>query len=159
MSVDVAKLCKLVQQSKCLQDKMTAEESATWLSVLNQEEQMAQQQNGSGGNIDASATNNANSLILHAATEFAVEGLEDNSPQGLSHSDKGRDAETNDFDPFNGNRLVFSIPQGGSQGGREDDIVGTGYDKLSRRCSRWHGKEMRVQGYVYPRAAAVYVSI
>jgi hypothetical protein len=127
--------------------------------VLNQEEQMGQQQNGSGGNIDASATNNANSLILHAATEFAVEGLEDNSPQGLSHSDKGRDAETNDFDPFNGNRLVFSIPQGGSQGGREDDIVGTGYDKLSLRCSRWHGKEMRVQGYVYPRAAAVYVSI
>jgi hypothetical protein len=42
---------------------------------------------------------------------------------------------------------------------REDDIVGTGYDKLSLRCSRWHGKEMRVQGYVYPRASAVYVSI
>ncbi|CAK9259187.1 unnamed protein product [Sphagnum jensenii] len=146
-------------QSKCLQDKMTAEESATWLSVLNQEEQMAQQQNGSGDNIDASATNNANNLILHAATEFAVEGLEDNSPQGLSHSDKGQDAETDDFDPFNGNRLAYSIPQGGSQGGGEDDIVGTGYDKLSLRCSRWHGKEMRVQGYVYPRAAAVYVSI
>ncbi|CAM6011975.1 unnamed protein product [Sphagnum balticum] len=101
MSVDVAKICKLVQQSKCLQDKMTAEESAMRLSVLNQEEPMAQQQNGSAGNIGASATNNANSLILHAATEFAVEGLEDNSPQGLSHSDKGQDVETDDFDPFN----------------------------------------------------------
>jgi hypothetical protein len=159
MSVDVAKICKLVQQSKCLQDKMTAEESTTQLSVLNQEEPMAQQQNGSGGNIGASATNNASSLILHAATEFVVEGLEDNSPQGLSHSNKGQDAETDDFDPFNGNRLAYSIPQGGSQGGREDDIVGTGYDKLSPRCSTWHGKEMRIQGYVYPRAAAVYVSI
>jgi hypothetical protein len=55
-------------------------------SVLNQEEQMAQQQNGSGGNIDASATNNANSLILHVATEFVVEGLDDNSPQWLFNS-------------------------------------------------------------------------
>ncbi len=60
---------------------------------------MAQQQNQNGGNIGASATNNANSLILHAATEFAVEGLEDNSPQGLSQNDKGQDVETNDFDP------------------------------------------------------------
>jgi len=96
--------------------------------MLNQEEQMAQQQNGSGSNIDASATNNANSLILHAATEFAVESLDNNSPQGLSHSDEGQDAETDDFDPFNGNRLAYSIPQGGSQGRKEDDIVGTGYD-------------------------------
>ncbi|EFJ19037.1 hypothetical protein SELMODRAFT_419770 [Selaginella moellendorffii] len=38
MSPDIGKIRKLVRQSKCLQDKITAKESATWISVLNQEE-------------------------------------------------------------------------------------------------------------------------
>ncbi|KAK1410794.1 hypothetical protein QVD17_37333 [Tagetes erecta] len=38
MSPDIAKIRKLVRQSKCLQDKMTAKESATWLAIINQEE-------------------------------------------------------------------------------------------------------------------------
>ncbi|KAJ7542097.1 hypothetical protein O6H91_10G089800 [Diphasiastrum complanatum] len=38
MSPDIAKIRKLVRQSKALQDKMTAKESATWNAVLNQEE-------------------------------------------------------------------------------------------------------------------------
>ena len=42
MSPDIAKIRKLVRQSKCLQDKMTAKESATWLAIINQEEVLAQ---------------------------------------------------------------------------------------------------------------------
>lgn len=38
LSPDISKIRKLVRQSKCLQDKMTAKESATWLAVVNQEE-------------------------------------------------------------------------------------------------------------------------
>ncbi|KAL4572728.1 hypothetical protein LXL04_019511 [Taraxacum kok-saghyz] len=38
MSPEIVKIRKLVRQSKCLQDKMTAKESATWIAVLNQEE-------------------------------------------------------------------------------------------------------------------------
>ncbi|KAL2940881.1 ETHYLENE INSENSITIVE 3-like 3 protein [Bienertia sinuspersici] len=38
MSPDIAKIRRLVRQSKCLQDKMTAKESAIWLGVLGQEE-------------------------------------------------------------------------------------------------------------------------
>ncbi|KAI3784480.1 hypothetical protein L1987_43579 [Smallanthus sonchifolius] len=38
MSPNIEKIRKLVRQSKCLQDKMTAKESATWLAVINQEE-------------------------------------------------------------------------------------------------------------------------
>ncbi|GBG79871.1 hypothetical protein CBR_g30137 [Chara braunii] len=38
MSPNISKIRKLVRQSKCLQDKMTARESATWLGVLQQEE-------------------------------------------------------------------------------------------------------------------------
>ncbi|KAH9622135.1 hypothetical protein KSS87_023616 [Heliosperma pusillum] len=38
MSPDIAKIRKLVRQSKCLQDKMTAKESSIWLGVLTREE-------------------------------------------------------------------------------------------------------------------------
>ncbi|KAL8529394.1 hypothetical protein ACS0TY_006715 [Phlomoides rotata] len=41
MFPDIAKIRKLVRQSKCLQDKMTAKESATWLSIINQEESLS----------------------------------------------------------------------------------------------------------------------
>eukprot|EP00271_Cylindrocystis_brebissonii_P018095 TRINITY_DN497_c6_g1_i1.p1 TRINITY_DN497_c6_g1~~TRINITY_DN497_c6_g1_i1.p1 ORF type:complete len:909 (+),score=180.84 TRINITY_DN497_c6_g1_i1:815-3541(+) len=41
MFPDVARIRRLVRQSKCLQDKMTARESATWLAVLGQEEALA----------------------------------------------------------------------------------------------------------------------
>ncbi|CAI9781356.1 unnamed protein product [Fraxinus pennsylvanica] len=43
MSPDIAKIRKLVRQSKCLQDKMTAKESATWLTIINQEENLARE--------------------------------------------------------------------------------------------------------------------
>lgn len=40
MSPDIEKIRRLVRQSKCLQDKMTAKESATWLAVVKQEEDL-----------------------------------------------------------------------------------------------------------------------
>nr|AAV68141.1 ethylene insensitive 3-like 3 [Dianthus caryophyllus] len=43
MSPDIAKIRKLVRQSKCLQDKMTAKETATWLTIINHEEGIARQ--------------------------------------------------------------------------------------------------------------------
>nr|GLL31480.1 protein ETHYLENE INSENSITIVE 3-like isoform X1 [Ipomoea trifida] len=43
MSPDITKIRKLVRQSKCLQDKMTAKESATWLAIINQEEALARE--------------------------------------------------------------------------------------------------------------------
>ncbi|KAM0037819.1 putative transcription factor EIL family [Helianthus debilis subsp. tardiflorus] len=43
MFPDMAKIRKLVRQSKCLQDKMTAKESATWLAMINQEEALARE--------------------------------------------------------------------------------------------------------------------
>lgn len=41
MSPDISKIRRLVRQSKCLQDKMTAKESATWLAIINHEEVLA----------------------------------------------------------------------------------------------------------------------
>ncbi|XP_015571332.1 ETHYLENE INSENSITIVE 3-like 3 protein [Ricinus communis] len=49
MSPDTAKIRRHVRQSKCLQDKMTAKESAIWLSVLNREESLIQQPSSDNG--------------------------------------------------------------------------------------------------------------
>ncbi|KAL6502973.1 hypothetical protein OROHE_024141 [Orobanche hederae] len=52
MSPDIAKIRRLIRQSKCLQDKMTAKESSIWLGVLSREEGLIRQpssDNGSSG--------------------------------------------------------------------------------------------------------------
>ncbi|KAL4318365.1 hypothetical protein GQ457_18G006580 [Hibiscus cannabinus] len=76
ISPDIAKIRKLVRQSKCLQDKMTAKESSTWLAIINQEEALARELYpdscpplpSGGGNV---------SLVINDCTEYDVEGGED----------------------------------------------------------------------------------
>ncbi|CAN0923215.1 Protein ETHYLENE INSENSITIVE 3 [Linum grandiflorum] len=77
MSPDIAKIRKLVRQSKCLQDKMTAKESATWLAIINQEEKLARElypdfcpplSVGGGG---------SSSLVIGDCNEYDVDGGED----------------------------------------------------------------------------------
>ncbi|XP_027163785.1 protein ETHYLENE INSENSITIVE 3-like [Coffea eugenioides] len=76
MSPDIAKIRKLVRQSKCLQDKMTAKESATWLAIINQEETLARELFpdrcppllSSGG---------SGSFAMNDSSEYDVEGVED----------------------------------------------------------------------------------
>eukprot|EP01018_Ginkgo_biloba_P009459 Gb_15228 [translate_table: standard] len=65
MSPDIAKIRKLVRQSKCLQDKMTAKESATWLSVVNQEEAFYRQENR-----DVCLPSNVTSVIGNAGDQI-----------------------------------------------------------------------------------------
>ncbi|KAE8721615.1 ETHYLENE INSENSITIVE 3-like 3 protein [Hibiscus syriacus] len=52
MSPDTAKIRRHVRQSKCLQDKMTAKESALWLGVLNREEALIRQPSSDNGTSD-----------------------------------------------------------------------------------------------------------
>ncbi|KAI4385361.1 hypothetical protein MLD38_003397 [Melastoma candidum] len=49
MSPDIAKIRRHIRQSKCLQDKMTAKESAIWLGVLSHEEARIQQPSSDNG--------------------------------------------------------------------------------------------------------------
>ncbi|KAL6204065.1 hypothetical protein ACLB2K_021334 [Fragaria x ananassa] len=49
MSPDIAKIRRHVRQSKCLQDKMTAKESAIWLGVLSREEALIRQPSSDNG--------------------------------------------------------------------------------------------------------------
>eukprot|EP01018_Ginkgo_biloba_P038612 Gb_08309 [translate_table: standard] len=101
MSPDIAKIRKLVRQSKCLQDKMTAKESATWLSVVNQEEALSRQQNPNAcppTNVAVSA--NAGALTFSSSSEYDVEGFEDD-PNSLSPSNDVQECKPHDFDLFN----------------------------------------------------------
>ncbi|KAG6761865.1 hypothetical protein POTOM_035104 [Populus tomentosa] len=76
MSPDIAKIRKLVRQSKCLQDKMTAKESATWLAIINQEESLARElYPDSCPPLSSSA--GSGSLVLNDCSEYDVEGAED----------------------------------------------------------------------------------
>nr|APA19302.1 EIL1 [Ipomoea batatas] len=77
MSPDIAKICKLVRQSKCLQDKMTAKESATWLAIINQEEALARKMYpDSYPKCSSSALGNGLYLITDPS-DYNVEGVDD----------------------------------------------------------------------------------
>ncbi|GAB4825375.1 Protein ETHYLENE INSENSITIVE 3 [Ancistrocladus abbreviatus] len=76
MSPDITKIRKLVRQSKCLQDKMTAKESATWLAIINHEDALARELHpdlcppfsSSGG---------SGSFVVSDSNEYDVEGAVD----------------------------------------------------------------------------------
>ncbi|XP_010428309.1 PREDICTED: ETHYLENE INSENSITIVE 3-like 3 protein [Camelina sativa] len=85
MSPDIAKIKRHVRQSKCLQDKMTAKESAIWLAVLNQEESLIQQPSSDNGNSNVTEThrrgNNADRRknVINSDSDYDVDGAEDAS--------------------------------------------------------------------------------
>lgn len=79
LSPDIAKIRKLVRQSKCLQDKMTAKESATWIAIINQEETLARKMYPDSYPQGPSALGNGSHLISDAS-DYDVEGVYDKSP-------------------------------------------------------------------------------
>ncbi|MCL7025221.1 hypothetical protein MKW94_019700 [Papaver nudicaule] len=78
MSPDIAKIRKLVRQSKCLQDKMTAKESATWLAIINQEETLSRKLHP-GICPPMSSAGGSGSFTISDSSEYDVEGVEDES--------------------------------------------------------------------------------
>ncbi|KAI4382178.1 hypothetical protein MLD38_008175 [Melastoma candidum] len=75
MSPDITKIRKLVRQSKCLQDKMTAKESATWLAIINQEEALARELYPNCCSPSAGA--GMGSLVTNDCAEYDVDRAED----------------------------------------------------------------------------------
>uniref|UniRef100_A0A0C9RMI2 TSA: Wollemia nobilis Ref_Wollemi_Transcript_10848_3223 transcribed RNA sequence n=1 Tax=Wollemia nobilis TaxID=56998 RepID=A0A0C9RMI2_9CONI len=113
LSPDIAKIRKLVRQSKCLQDKMTAKESSTWLAVVNQEEALCRQQNPNSCMLTGFAGGgNSGSLISGSSGEYDVEGL-DEVPDPLNPKNHVQGDEIQDLDLFNttiGENGCWSIP-------------------------------------------------
>ncbi|KAJ8464973.1 hypothetical protein OPV22_027525 [Ensete ventricosum] len=94
MSPDIEKIRRLVRQSKCLQDKMTARESATWLAVVKQEEDMYMKLHpnaclppSSGGGVGAFSFNSNSS-------EYNVEGVDESKSEDVDYK---LDADSNAF--------------------------------------------------------------
>ncbi|KAL0397364.1 UNVERIFIED_CONTAM: protein ETHYLENE INSENSITIVE 3 [Sesamum calycinum] len=76
ISPDIAKIRKLVRQSKCLQDKMTAKESATWLSIINQEEALSRKLYPDSCPA-SSLTAGSGSFLISDTSDYDVEAVED----------------------------------------------------------------------------------
>ncbi|TYJ02942.1 hypothetical protein E1A91_A13G264400v1 [Gossypium mustelinum] len=76
ISPDIAKIRKLVRQSKCLQDKMTAKESATWLAIINQEEALARELYPDSC-PPLSSSGRSGSLVINDCNEYDIEGVVD----------------------------------------------------------------------------------
>lgn len=95
MLPDIAKIKRHVRQSKCLQDKMTAKESAIWLAVLNQEESLIQQPSSDNGNSNVTEAhrrgNNADRRkpVINSDSDYDVDGTEDASGS-VSSKDRRR---------------------------------------------------------------------
>ncbi|KAL3519204.1 hypothetical protein ACH5RR_021793 [Cinchona calisaya] len=82
MSPDIAKIRRLVRQSKCLQDKMTAKESLIWLSVLSREEALIQQpssENGSSSISEAPSRGRGQRKkpSVSSDSDYDVDGVDD----------------------------------------------------------------------------------
>ncbi|KAF0907583.1 hypothetical protein E2562_018390 [Oryza meyeriana var. granulata] len=76
MSPDVEKVRRLVRQSKCLQDKMTAKEIVTWLAVLKQEEDLYLKLHPGACPPPLSAAAGALSFNASISGEYDVDGVD-----------------------------------------------------------------------------------
>ncbi|KAL6516259.1 hypothetical protein OROGR_019564 [Orobanche gracilis] len=80
MSPDIAKIRRLVRQSKCLQDKMTAKETSIWLGVLSREEAFIRQTssgNGSSGICEFPLENDGDKrkVCVDSDSDYDVDGV------------------------------------------------------------------------------------
>ncbi|CAN1263598.1 ETHYLENE INSENSITIVE 3-like 3 protein [Linum perenne] len=80
MSPNIAKIRRHVRQSKCLQDKMTAKESAIWLGVLSREESEIRQpssDNGTSGITEVPQGGRKKQPAVSNDSDYDVEGVDD----------------------------------------------------------------------------------
>ncbi|CAL0334128.1 unnamed protein product [Lupinus luteus] len=82
ISPDIAKIRRYVRQSKCLQDKMTAKESAIWLGALSREEGLIRQpsfDNGTSGLTELlpSVPVENKQVAAHNDSNYDVNGVDD----------------------------------------------------------------------------------
>ncbi|GMJ07107.1 ARABIDOPSIS THALIANA SULFUR LIMITATION 1, SULFUR LIMITATION 1, ETHYLENE-INSENSITIVE3-like 3 [Hibiscus trionum] len=82
MSPNTAKIRRHVRQSKCLQDKMTAKESAIWLGVLSREEALIRQpssDNGASGitEMPRGGCDDKKQPAISSDSDYNVDGVDD----------------------------------------------------------------------------------
>ncbi|KAF5725494.1 Ethylene-insensitive 3f isoform 1 [Tripterygium wilfordii] len=113
MSPDIAKIRRRVQKSKCLQDKMTAKESAIWLGVLSREESFIRQpssDNGSSGVTEVTSAGHGGKKRQAASSDsdYDVDGIDD-GVGSVSSKDDSRNQQV-DVEPLSTQRDEPSHP-------------------------------------------------
>ncbi|XP_022754295.1 ETHYLENE INSENSITIVE 3-like 3 protein [Durio zibethinus] len=93
MSPDIAKIRRHVRQSKCLQDKMTAKESAIWLAVLGREEALIQQPSSDNGTssiteIPRRGRGDKKKPFAGSDSDYDVDGVDDGAGSVSSKDDR-----------------------------------------------------------------------
>lgn len=102
MSPDMAKIRRLVRQSKCLQDKMTAKESSIWLGVLSREEALIERPSSDNGGSGLTGSPHGNQgekrkAAVSSDSDYDVEGSDD--CLGSVSSKEGSRVQTLDLAP------------------------------------------------------------
>lgn len=93
MSPDIAKIRRHVRQSKCLQDKMTAKESAIWLGVLSREEALIRQPSSDNGTSGVTETRRGGrgenkQAAISSDSDYDVDGVDDGVGSVSSKDDR-----------------------------------------------------------------------
>ncbi|CAK9143050.1 unnamed protein product [Ilex paraguariensis] len=144
MSPDIAKIRKLVRQSKCLQDKMTAKESATWLAIINQEEALSRKLYPDSCTPASFAAGNG-SYLISDTSDYDVEGVDDDE------NDEVRECKPRDVNLFNPEMGVpkerFMVPPLVPVKGEHVDISS---DFIQKRKQPYDEHHVMMDQKIYP---------
>lgn len=142
MSPDISKIRKLVRQSKCLQDKMTAKESATWLAIINQEEALARKLYPDY-RPPLSSASGSGSFSIKDCGEYDVEGVQDE----LSFEIQECKPDSSNFSNLNVEKMSPRLPVPQLPYPMKGEVV-TNLDFLHKRKPS-HDLEMMMDHKIY----------
>ncbi|KAJ7524824.1 hypothetical protein O6H91_17G023500 [Diphasiastrum complanatum] len=155
MSPDIAKIRKLVRQSKCLQDKMTAKESATWLAVLHQEELLARQQCNALGitNTGTPGSANAGYITGSSTSEYDVDGFDESLNPTIAAEELDLEMEDTNFSQ--GDKVSFMPTWRPTNEKKESELQLDGFHEtmsnvVQNRAELWNRKMLH-SGFPEPR--------
>ncbi|XP_022753548.1 ETHYLENE INSENSITIVE 3-like 3 protein [Durio zibethinus] len=138
MSPDIAKIRRHIRRSKCLQDRMTAKESAIWLGVLGQEEALIQQpssDNGTSGitEMPQGGRGDKKQSAISSDSDYDVDGVDDGVCSVSSKDDRGN--QLTDVEP------VAYINNNDSHAVQEKEPVEKQHRSKRPRLKPSHGDE------------------
>nr|AAV68140.1 ethylene insensitive 3-like 2 [Dianthus caryophyllus] len=141
MSPDIEKIRKLVRQSKCLQDKMTAKESATWLAIINQEESLARKL--FPDRCPPPAPGGGGSLVISDTSDYDVDGA------GPDSSSDVEDCKPQNINVFNFREKFMGHPVNMITPAIKGEVVETGFDFPVKRKQPSSGSQTVIDQKVF----------
>ncbi|WOL01859.1 ETHYLENE INSENSITIVE 3-like 1 protein [Canna indica] len=112
ISPDIEKIRRLVRQSKCLQDKMTAKEIATWLAVVKQEEDMYMRLHPHACPPPSSGSGITGTISFNSScSDYDVEGVDEGKSEDVTVHNHAADGNTFNLSATAGSeKFILSVP-------------------------------------------------